>query len=143
MSEFVEKQVRLLLEQQAAATFTKLYSGSLTRHHFTLIAFDFGDSGNVAFKTSLRPAERVDTFQALIGSWEGGPVRFAPQGLRPTTLRDLADAAKQEFQAGIGFVMVVGDALESAYVSNAERSDVAKIIRAELLPHWAEEAGAT
>ena len=54
-------------------------------------------------------------------------------------LRQLADDAKM-LLPGVGFIAFIGNASESAYVSNAERTDVAKMIRNDLLPQWSERA---
>lgn len=135
---FVETQMRLVLEQQCADTFRKLYKGRLARYAFSLLVFDFGEphSGNVAFKTSLTKPDLARAFTRLIESWSGGPHRFAPEGVDAALLRQLANDAKAAFPAGVGFVILIGDALESAYVSNAERADVAKMIRNDLMPEW-------
>jgi hypothetical protein len=134
----VDTQVRLVLEQQCAETFRKLYTGRLRRWPFTLIAADFGEAheGNVAFKTSLTKPDLADAFTRLLEGWVGGAPRFAPEGVDAVLLRQVANGAKDSLPAGVGFIILIGDALESAYVSSCERTDVAKMLRNDLLPEW-------
>lgn len=143
MNQLVDTQLRLLLEQQCAEVFTRLYTGVLAAHHFTLIAFDFSEDeankGNVAFKSSMGHRSRIEAFSRLLEHWDGGPPRFAPPGIDGDILRELAETAKREFQAGTGFVALVGDARASAYISNSERQDVANMLRTDLIPAWSAE----
>lgn len=138
---FVETPVRLVLAQQCADTFRKLYKGRLTRYGFSLIVFDFGEAYavNVAFKTSLTKPDLADAFTRLIESWLGGPPRFAPEGVDAPLLKQLANDAKAALPAGTGYVVLIGDALESAYISNAERTSVAELLRKDLLPTWSAD----
>jgi hypothetical protein len=136
---FVGTQVRLVLEQQGAAVFQQLYVGPLRSFGFSIIVFDFvspGGAGNVAFKTSLSLPTLVETAEALVASFSGGPRRYAPRGLPAEVLPTLGAAAQRLLPAGVGYAIIVGDARASAYVSNADRADVAELFRNDLLPEW-------
>src|SRR6187399_2287277 len=134
----LEKQLRLLLEQQGAELFGRLYVGPLRAHDLTVLAFDLGEKGHVAFKTSLLRPGLVEMMEGMIASFSGGPPRFAPAGMSHELLRLLGTTAKELLPAGIGYVIVIGDAARSAYVSNGNRADVCTMIEAELLPNWRE-----
>lgn len=135
---FVDTQVRLVLEQQCADAFRKLYTGRLKRYPFTFIAADFGEpqTGNVAFKTSLSKPDLAAAFETVLASWNKGPQRYAPEGVDAVLLRQLANNAKAALPAGVGFIALIGDAEESAYVSSCERTCVAEMLRNDLLPQW-------
>jgi hypothetical protein len=132
-----QTQVRLVLEQRCADTFRKLYKGKITRYPFTLVAFDFGNQtyDNVAFKTSLTMPALADAFSALLEGWLGRAPRFSPDGVDSYMIRQLAEDVKDALP-GLGFIALLGDSASYAYVSNAERTSVAKLIRNDLLPEW-------
>lgn len=136
-TEHVKTQVRLVLEQRCADTFRSLYKGRLRRYPFTLIAFDFGNDtyDNVAFKTSLTMTGLADAFSALLEGWLGRAPRFSPDGVDSHMVRQLAEDVKDALP-GLGFIALLGDSASYAYVSNAERTTVAQMIRNDLLPEW-------
>jgi hypothetical protein len=132
----LELQLRLLLETQCGELFDRLYVQPLHMHAFTVLAFDFGSTGHAAFKSNLSRSELVALFEDLISSFTGGPPRFAPRGVNAELLRVLAGLAKDILPAGIGYVIVIGDSAASAYVANADRDDVVRMLENEALPAW-------
>lgn len=136
----VQTQVRLVLEQQCAALFGLLWPAFAHLCDLTLLVYDFGDSGNVAFKTSLRTRpELVRICEATLERWRTGmPGPVEPGAALPDEeiLRVAAEIAKREMPAGVGFSLLLGRGTTSVYISNGERSTVAELIRNDLLPQW-------
>jgi hypothetical protein len=145
METQVQTQVRLLMEQQAIDLFAIFYRGPMLHYGFTVIVFDFGPSGNVAFKSNLRVGPLCETMAQVIASFSGGPARLSPRGITPELLREMAGIAKETQPAGTGYAIIIGDTSGSAYVSNAVRDDMVRMLENELMPKWrliaATEAG--
>jgi hypothetical protein len=137
-----ELQARLRLERQTAGVFRLFFqhAPTLVGLEFTILAFDHGDSGHVAYKTSLPIEYLIRTFERLIGAWDGGPPIYAPPGIEPYSLKLLGGAIKKALPAGTGFAVVVGALDRIAYMSASERADVRLMIETELLPNWRKEA---
>lgn len=140
---FVDKQMRLLVEQQAVDLFGFLHQPPLHRFDFTVLVMDYNNDdasgGHTAVKSTLSKPAFVATIEALLASWSGGPVRFAPPGISTELLRFLAAAAREALSAGFGYALLIGNADSLSYVAKVERASM-KALLEELLPTWRAEA---
>jgi hypothetical protein len=140
-----ETQYRLQLERTCAGMFMGVRDVVMPCPQ-TLLLFDFGEPGafqNVAFKTTLDQAELVGTAESLIASFARNEQRIISAAdmrdlrLPPSALFvDVINALKQTVRAGIGFALLLGKGDAVMYGSNANREDVANMIRNDLLPRW-------
>lgn len=137
-----EREARLMLERQTAGVFRLFFNHApaLLGQEFTILAFDFGDYGHVAYKTTLPANWLIRTFDYLMASWSGGPKICSPPGVYPGELKELAKAIREALPDGIGFALVIGMVERVAYVSSAHRSDIRALVETELLPAWRKEA---
>lgn len=141
---FVNKQLRLLLEQQTAAAFMSLVNGPLAGTHFTLLGYDFGPEGNVAYKTTLKATELAPMARGLLLRWGSGTTAIGSTGDRAEvvdghTLRDVQYKLKRELPAGVGYSLLIGSKFCTGYLSNAERHGVIEMLE-KLANSWEEEA---
>lgn len=141
---FVNKQLRILLEQQTAAAFMSLVDGLLRGTAFTLLGYDFGPEGNVAFKTTLKPAELGPMTRGLLARWASGATNIGTTGDRsevvdPTVLRKVHDKLTAELPAGVGYSLLIGSKFCTGYLSNAERHGVIEMLE-KLATTWEQEA---
>jgi hypothetical protein len=137
----VAKQVRLVLEQQCALAFKAIWEDRSAREHgLTLLLFDFGFDGdvhrNVAFKTSLFKDELIDSFEKLLGSWGGEPVREPVPGVNTADLNDYGKTVEGMLPAGVGFAILVGRRSATAYIASSARDCMIEMLERELLPTW-------
>lgn len=141
---FVEKQVRLVLEQQCAGVFMKLVARELRGYDFTLVAFDYG-GGNVAFKTTLERSTLVETIKAMLERWRTGRLPERPGSvsplLGPTELGHLNAIISGLLPAGTGFALVVGKGDWTVYIASTGRADATALFK-DLLPRFEAEARA-
>lgn len=129
----VNKQMRLLLEQQTAAAFMDLVHGPLLGLPFSLLGYDFGPEGNVAYKTTLSRPEFVRLLRGLLNRWAGGATQLGAVGSREEVidaelLRSVGDRLRDGLPAGVGFSLLIGSRLCTAYISSAERSGVIELL---------------
>lgn len=146
MSEtMVQKQVRLVLEQQCASAFTKFVAPLARRgYELTLLAFDFGDDqpGNVAFKTSLQRPPLIATVKALLERWQTGDAPDydrSVQLLSPDGLKALGALIKEELPAGVGYAIINGRGATTIYIANGDRESMTEMLARELVPQWERE----
>jgi hypothetical protein len=143
---FVNKQLRLLLEQQTAEAFVGLVRGPLRGTEFTLIGFDFGPEGNVAYKTTLDVRQLAPMVRGLLDRWASGTTRVGSTGDRaevvdPDVLLQVNDKLQRELPAGVGFSLLIGSLFCTGYLSNVERVGVIECL-GKLATVWEEEARA-
>lgn len=142
---FVNRQLRLLLEQQTAAAFMSLLSGPLAGTEFTLLGYDFGPEGNVAFKTTVRDGlQLAGLMRGLLQRWGSGRATVGSTGDRaevvdPDVLHAVHAQLTRELPAGVGYSLLIGSKLCTGYLSNAERHGVIEMI-GKLASTWEEEA---
>lgn len=141
---FINKQLRLLLEQQTAAAFMSLLKGPLARRHFTLLGYDFGPEGNVAYKTTLTATELAPMARGLLLRWGSGTTVVGSTGDRaevvePDVLQQVHDKLTRELPAGVGYSLMIGSKLCTGYLSNADRTGVVEMLE-KLANSWEEEA---
>ena len=132
----VQQQLRLVLEQQCAVEFMKLVP-RLRRVGFTLLFVDYGEGGNVAFKTSLTIRDLVHSFECLVASWRAGTPRvgFDDPGL-PALDELVSISSSIQRPAGVGHVLLVGNGELTSYIASCDREGVQKMLEDELLPAW-------
>ncbi len=141
----IQKQVRLVMEQQCSETFMELVRRFALRCDVTLLFFDVTtdptppEHNNVAFKTTLTQAEFADLLEARLERWalaDPPTVVMADSRIMPTGEKMLAMCNWLEdcAPAGVGFSLFCGRGEVSQYVANGERSDVATMLRNDLLP---------
>lgn len=140
----VNRQLRLLLEQQTAAAFMSLVDGLLRGTSFTLLGYDFGPEGNVAFKTTLQAGELAPMARGLLARWASGSTNIGTTGDRsevvdPTVLRKVHDKLTAELPAGVGYSLLIGSKFCTGYLSNAERHGVIEMLE-KLAATWETEA---
>ena len=135
---FAERQLRLQLETLCSRQFERLASGPLRAYLFTLLMFDFGESGNVAFKTCLDRSALIETFEALLASWKEKRLRvgFGPPGILPGLDEIKAAGESIERSEAVGYALLVGAGELSSYIAVGERAGVAEMIEKTLLPAW-------
>jgi hypothetical protein len=137
---FVETQVRLVLERQCGDAFMEVLAPMCREGaDMTLIMCDYGDKGNVAFKTSLSRLDLVRTAEALIERWRTGIVPLCPPDIElpdPETFMLLGDELKKRTPAGVGFAVIMGRGALTLYVATIAREDVIALLENEALPHW-------
>lgn len=141
---FLNKQLRLLLEQQTAAAFKSLIEGPLRGTQFTLLGYDFGPEGNVAYKTTLSAEQRAPVVRGLLARWASGSTKVGACGDRaevvdPPVLRAVHELLVAELPAGVGYSLLIGSKLCTGYLSNAERPGVIKMLD-KLATTWEQEA---
>lgn len=141
---FINKQLRLLLEQQTAAAFANLEKGPLAGRHFTLLGYDFGPEGNVAYKSTLAAEQLAPMARGLLLRWGSGTTVVGSTGDRaevvePEVLRAVHDKLTRELPAGVGYSLMIGSKFCTGYLSNAERSGVIEMLE-KLTISWEEEA---
>jgi hypothetical protein len=138
---------RLMLERLCEQIFDKTLP-LMGGFGFTLLVFDFGDSGDLAFKSQSTLADLLSITRAWLKRWDGTSVEHEEDSpLAPTQelLQFAADGVKAWLPAGIGYALFCGFVDENSegrplgYVSNAERVDVAKMLRDELIPRWEQQ----
>jgi hypothetical protein len=135
---------RLWLETACSKEGRRLAKGMLQDRHFTLLFFDYGETGHVAFTSTLNGAQRVEVFAALLESWRTGTPRVGviKDGCtREEFSLEHAEKLSAEVQCppGVGFALLVGYGA-TYYVATAEREDVARLLAIELLPIWQKGA---
>lgn len=132
----VEKQVRLVLEQQCSAVFDRVL---LPEHRLgfevTLVVAEYGLRGNVAFKTSLHVEALLGTLSALLRAWErGGPREITADDARGVRLMSRLDlerlqlALRDASPAGVGFSLLVGRGRAVQYVSSMDRAGATDLL---------------
>lgn len=141
---FINKQLRLLLEQQTAAAFMSLVTGPLRGKQFTLLGYDFGPEGNVAYKTTCDVVTLSRLVRGLLSRWGSGTTQIHSTGDRdevvsPGVLRAVHDKLTAELPAGVGYSLLVGSKFCTGYLSNADRSGVIEMLE-KLALAWEEEA---
>jgi hypothetical protein len=150
----IEREVRLVLEKQCADAFMQLRRGALAAVDFTLLFFDYGEegqTGNVAFKTTLSAFEVVEAFTLLTNSWKSrlprvgfGPLKGAKIHER-ATIEAIAESIKRP--EGVGFALLVGRGELTSYIASGARGTGEKgegvhaMIENDLLPRWRENVG--
>lgn len=139
----VEKQVRLVLEEQCAAMFMAALAPA--RHKYgwnvSLFCFDCGDKGNVAYKTSLTLPTLIETLDRLVrGPWATGGQRFvnARRVISVIDLAGLADDLKAVCPAGVAFALMVGAGDDVMYIATAERDGVVEVF-GKLVAAWRDD----
>lgn len=141
---FINKQLRLLLEQQTAAAFMSLLQGPLAGRNFTLLGYDFGPEGNVAYKTTLTVHELAPVARGLLLRWGSGTTAVGSTGDRaevvePEVLGAVHEKLARELPAGVGYSLMIGSKFCTGYLSNTERSGVIEMLE-KLAISWEEEA---
>ncbi len=136
---------RVWLETECGRTAKRLSGSCLAGEHFTLLFFDLGESGHVAFVTTLTMTELVVAFTFLLQNWKSGlpRVAFSRPGERLMSRKEVI-ACGNEVQAppGVGYALLIGKGERTSYIADGERSGVATMIETELLPNWRDMAGA-
>lgn len=68
----VEKQVRLVLEEQCAAAGRELAAACPAGVGFALLMFDFGEGGNIAYFSNGRREDMIRALEELLAKWKAG-----------------------------------------------------------------------
>ncbi len=140
----LNRQLRLLLEQQTADAFLGLVHGPLAVVQFTLICCDYGPEGNVAYKTTVERSELVSVTRQLLDRWARGethqratddPTQCAPLGL----LERAHDQLKRELPAGVGFALLIGSKYCGGYIASIDRPGAVEML-GKLADAWEAEA---
>jgi hypothetical protein len=141
---FVNKQLRLLLEQQTAAAFMGLVRGPLAGVEFTLLGCDYGPEGNVAFKTTLDRNELISVTRQLLDRWARGDTSQQPttdrtQCVERTLLERVHEQLKRELPAGVGYALIVGSRIPGNYMASIDRPGAIELL-GKLATTWEQEA---
>jgi hypothetical protein len=140
----VDKQVRLVLEQQCAEVFgfvLSLLRTFATGADLTFLAFDSPGPGNIAFKTTLPRELFLATLDGAVERWRTGVGVVDPSVVLVggPELERLGRRAARLLPPGVTFAIFVGRGPTSAYLASAEREGMAELITE--LVRW-ERAGA-
>jgi hypothetical protein len=135
-----DDRARLELEAECVKAFNVLrVAPDLRGHDLTLLFFDYGDKGNVAFKTSLSVGTLADTFETLIRCWRTGVGRKGVPGIGEFQLTRLQKALKKTPE-GVGCALLIGRGERTAYIGRCDRADMIRMLENELIPNWRSEA---
>lgn len=153
MTQITETQ-RFELESVCVRAFTAVVEAmqhTKGRWPLTVVVFDYGQQGHVAYVTGLEPgapARAVRTRGMLVNTFEALLARFKQQKPvdvslsvltslpTPKQLTDLLQAAQAQLPQDTGIVLVCGEGALTHYISTAERAQVARVIEDDLLPKW-------
>ncbi len=130
---FLNKQLRLLLEQQTANAFMRLVHGPLIGVQFTLIGCDYGPEGNVAYKTTLQRRELVSVTRQLLARWARGDTSRqattdATQCVEHAQLERIHEQLKRELPAGVGYALLVGSRYCGGYIASIDRPGAVEML---------------
>lgn len=152
MTQLIDDQVRLVLEQQCAKLFRVLVSALPPGASATLLFIDYGEAGerfkNTAYITALTKPELITTVEALVQRWKCGSTGTvlhdpAVHGWVPggPMLEGLGRLIRPYVPAGVGFALLFGKRDGAQYLSTCDREGMATLLETELLPAWRREAG--
>ena len=130
---FLNKQLRLLLEQQTADAFMRLVHGPLIGVQFTLVGCDYGPEGNVAYKTTLQRRELVAVTRRLLDRWARGDTSQqstsdTSQCVEPALLERIHEQLKRELPAGVGYALLVGSKICGNYMASIDRPGAVELL---------------
>lgn len=130
---------RLWLQSEVSKTGRRLAEAELKGLHFTLIFFDLGGPGHVAFISTLSRPEMIDAWRQLLASWKAHRPRvgFAKPGQRVATAAEV-HAAGEAVNAppGVGYALLIGSGELTSYHANGDREGVTELLEMELFPNW-------
>ncbi len=143
----VDPTKRLLLERLCESVFDKTLP-LMEGFGFTLLLFDFGATGSVAFKSQSSLPDLVCITKGWLKRWEGAPADPSSEPLAPTQelLQFAADGVRALLPDGTGYALFCGFVGEDGegrplgYASNADREDVVRMMRDDLLPRWEQQS---
>lgn len=132
-AELLKLQIRHVLQKQCLEAAKRLADGPLKQMEHTLVFFDFGEGGDVAFATTLEKHDLLDTWSRLLRGWDGDQTR-TPGPLNEAQLRECIPVVNAP--AGIGFALLCGIGAATSYIASCHREGMEATIREELLPNW-------